>query len=441
MNRLLHRLLAAFGIVLLALSATQHWFSVPQGFSSTSDDATIAVMTESPQSLVVFKMGSILVALATAGSLLLGNGRRVRITITSLWLAALVTFPYWAIIDDTHLGADAAWMQSQYENLTWLGGDLSTSFEYTALEGKSKIYVVDTPRSVRIVPLPTWHISDISPIFFQDLLSCLGYNNTFCQFVRRGWVFAALGTFFLLLIASADESRVRSRYLGRGLGVFGVAVVIAAVAAWSRPLAASGELAAAESSVALGDYDQASLHLRRAITIYPTIEHDTRIVAQLGLTDYFGGQLESPEARLFRANLTERSGRYAQATAIYLSLLETLPRTCAVHHEACRAVLRSAVNCLNGGANEQAIVELRRVLDAQPTNIKANYALGLALLRAGRGEELDRIVEKQCCVLTCFQFPNKKAVLADAHRQRLMAALAAGETEQATALLTKVKKP
>ena len=441
MNRLLHRILAVLGIVLLVLSATQHWFSVPRGFAETSAVTPIDVMTESPQSLVAFKVGSILVALAMVSSLLLTNGRLVRIVISSLWLAALVTFPYWSIIGDTRIGADAAWMQSQYENLTWLGGDLSTSFEYIALEGKTKIYVVDTPRSVQVVPLPTWKISDLSPIYLQDLLSWLGYNNTFCQFVRRGWVFAALGTFCILLISSADKSRVRSRYLGTGLGVFGVAVAIAAVTAWSRPLIASGEIASAQSSVALGEYAQASLHLRRAIRVYPPIAYDTRIVAQLGLNDYFGGRRESSESQLFQANLTERSGRYAQSTAVYRSLMETLPRTCAAHHEACRAVLRSAVNCLNSGANEQAVAEFRYVLDAQPTNIKANYGLGLALLRAGRREELDSLGKKQRGVLSCFQFPNKKVVLADIHRQRLMSALEAGDTEHAAELLSEVKKP
>ena len=81
------------------------------------------------------------------------------------------------------------------------------------------------------------------------------------------------------------------------------------------------------------------------------------------------------------------------------------------------------------------------MLDAQPTNIKANYALGLALLRAERTEELDGLIEKQQGVFTCFQFSNKKVVLADTHRQRLMAALAADDTELAASILIKVRNP
>ena len=81
------------------------------------------------------------------------------------------------------------------------------------------------------------------------------------------------------------------------------------------------------------------------------------------------------------------------------------------------------------------------VLRAEPCNIKANYTMQLALLRSGDHESLDNMVREQTATYAFFQFPNKKVVLADGQRHRLLAAASRGDALQAATILPQVRRP
>jgi len=443
MNRFFYRAVFLLGIACLLLSATQAWWLLPVDCvpKSGSPDQ-LEVLAAQPWVVPYFKGGSILLAMIC---LLFVRARRRwkrrSVILASFWTAALFSFPYWTIVADPSLAAQATWLQTQHENLTWLGGDLSTSFEYNNHPDKARVFIVDTPRRLSIVPLPTWSLAELNPSHFQELLQWLGYNNTFCQFCRRGWIMACVGSLCIWLHACVARGRVRSRYASLGLRTLGGTIVVGSVCAWISPFAASRHLANAADNTATGNYSEAVVQLREAANILPVIAEDTYFVAQLGLLEYQTGNTATPAAQLYQANLRERSGRLEQASHIYRSLVESLPRTSAVRREACRALLRSAICAFNSSANEKAVAELRAVLAAEPCNIKAIYASTLASLRGHQRAELERLVNLQYDIYSYCQFPNKKIVLADAQRQRLMAAVNDHDVTASLEMLQKMRKP
>lgn len=361
--------------------------------------------------------------------------------LASVVLTAQLFFPCIVMAWEPSLSARANWLQIQHENLTWLGGDLCTNLEYSRKSWKDGVYLVDTPRQINVVRMPSSGLGAFqfgrSIVWFETL----GYSNRFCQFVNRGWIAAVTGMTLLILgecLPGGRLNRTRCvRSTGAIVATFGVGVLLV-----SGPVIASARaLESARNAAARGLFLEAESHLARAIIALPSLQEDTFYVAQSGLIDYRLGRTDTLAGRLFAANLRERQGEYTQAITEYLRLLDDCPKGTAVHREALRAVLRFGTHALNGGRFDRAREWLERVIEDEPCNLKANYALQLAYLRSGRRVDVERMVRRIELEYAYFQMPNKGIVLALSHENELFAALREGDMDATYRDFNKTKNP
>lgn len=429
MHHLVSRTLATLGLLLLLMAVASPWMEVPSGFR-LGPDGEVACTTLRPGSELFFRSG----CLAFAATIAVGRWRHPRAgsrraVLAASALAALLSFPCLVMDFEPALSARASWLHIQHENLTWLGGDLFTNLEYSRDSWKDRIYLVETPRQVAVVRMPPSSLAAFQLGRLATWFETLGYSNRFCQFVRSGWAAALCGMGLLVLGECLPEGRPHRRRLALALAA-GVATCLAWVGAAAVPVVvASQRLEQARRATARGLYDEAAASLDRAAAILPALGEDTSYVAQRGLLDFRRGRGDSPAGRLFHANLLERQGRQGQATLAYRALFASEVRGSAVHREALRALLREGTCALNAGRTDGAIATLEEVLAEDPCNLKANYALQLAYLRADRPADLADLVRRLEATYAHFQMPTKAIVLASSHENEMMAALRGGDAD------------
>ena len=439
MNRLLVKAVAVLGIACLLLSVRVSWFELP--VNTTHEAGVVVPITLQPWATPWYQAGALAVAIVISGFWLFRPGRRYTdISLLALWLVVLLMYPCSVMIHDPETAGRAAWLQTQHENLTWLGGDLSTSEEYKNANWKSRLYVVDTPRRVTLLQLPTWDPAQFSLHQLPDLLEWLGLTNTFCQFVQRGWLTAMFGTTCLLMAACFAGGTMHVPRLRHAVLAIVLAVSVICPLAWSFRFRAGGHLNEAREHTARGNFAEALDHIEHAARIMPVLRENTDYTAQVGLLEH---QLRrnSPATRLFAANLLEHEGFNEQALEHYERLVNDKALPNPLRREACRGVLRSAVNALNSGSISSAMDQLRRVLIVEPCNLKANYVLQLACLHSGRSDELSPLVDQIYATYGCFRFPNKKVVLAASRQNAFFTAVQAGDLNRAWEHSVRMKNP
>ena len=330
---------------------------------------------------------------------------------------------------DPEVSAPASWLESQHENLTWLGGDLSVSMEQAQVNWKDRSYVVDPPATIRVVPRPDLRLCTIGLNDLPSLLKWLGYTNSFCQFTARGWFLALVGGGCLVSGSVWQDDRLSVPRLKTAVLSLGFWVVSGCVVAWSLVVVATQELDLAAESAARGDYLKALQHLEQAESVYPACSYDSDYVIQRGIFEQLT-EHGSSYHRLLELVLAERKGHYLQAEAGYSRLLSDPDEHVAIRREACRALLRSAIHAFNAGMDEQATSQLEQVLANEPCCLKANYVLQLVYLRSGRSADLVPLVDQLEATYARFRFPNKHVVLAAAHQNASLLAFQESDLEQ-----------
>ena len=423
------------------MGVVKPWMEVPSGFNFKPDGKVVCLTLRSKSELP-FRAS----CLAFAATIAFGHVWHRRTSDRKAMLAASVLavqffFPSIVMDREPALAARANWLHIQHENLTWLGGDLFTNLEYSRESWKDRVYLVDTPRQINVVRMPSSGLGAFQFGRFATWFETLGYSNRFCQFVRPGWIAAMFGMTLLILGECLPEGRLNRRRVSLTLTA-GVATFLVGVLLIALPVVtAARKLEHARRATALGLYNEASEYLDRAGNALPSLREDTFYIAQKGLLDFRRGRDDSFVGRLFRANLMERQGRYTQALEIYRALAVAGPKNSAVQREALRAVLREGTMALNAGRLDNAIVYLEEVLGQDPCNLKANYALQLAYLRAGRRAEVEQLVRRLEATYTYFQMPTKSIVLASSHENEMFASLREGDMDATFRYSIKAKSP
>ena len=441
----MHRL-AAVGVALVAaflllLALWKPWMAVPARIVEGPGEA---VRCEADKPLVALPFRAACLVFAAVMGVGHAWHRRTsdrKARLAAAFLASQLLFPFAVMALEPRLSAQANWLHIQHENLVWLGGDLHTNLEEGRKAWKEGVYLVDTPRQVNVIRMPSSSLGAFQLGRLMTWCEALGYSNRFCQFVNRGWIAAIAGTVLLIMAECLPGGRLDRRRAAKAAGTFAVALAVGLMVALLPILISSGEIDRARSCVARGAYDDAERHLRRAALVLPALREDTFYVAQRGLLDFRRGRLGTVEGRLFRANLMERQGRYAQALDEYRSLIRGTPRESATHREAIRAILRAALHAMNGQRNDQAIAWLEEVLADEPCNLKANYALQLAYLRDRRRADVERLVRRIAAIYAYYQMPTKAIVLASSYENAMLAAFREHDAEAAAAYAAKAKKP
>ena len=207
--------------------------------------------------------------------------------------------------------------------------------------------------------------------------------------------------------------------------------------AWSWSFLAARKLAVAAEHTTRGEYREARDGLRMAAALLPVLSQDSYFIAQTGLVEDALGE-QTPAARLYRANVLEQSGRLQRADFMYAQLAAEGPGGTPLRREACRGLLRAAIDDLNAGRNNEAMRCFESILAVDPCNLKALYGMQLACLHTGRYQTAVALASRIDAVYGCFQFLDKQAVQFASHTIALASDYEMGDANAAVVEARKV---
>jgi len=414
LNRLLFLAVSIAGFAAIALSLKQDWLSVP----IAPDDGVISyrdIVISTPDCTIFLKA-----ALAVATILLAASWLWKRqwtflsATIASVMILIPLSFPWFVLVHSPKVSSEAAWLQMQHNNLTWLGGDIYLNAELASKGWRSKAYIVDAPRQLSVVSLPSWSPWEFGLHRTQNLVEWLGYSNAFCQFVRRGWSLAIIGAFLLFLSASQQKGQLAFNRVGAAAALFVLVALLASVVAWSRPFLASNEIRLAAEFSSNRNYAAAKDHLERAIELMPVLGQDTFYLTQRGILDGRLG-IQSEHVQLQSARSLESDGRFDQAYNILVDLLKS--EDLAIRREASRGVLRFAIQDFNSARFELSSQRFELVLKHNPCDVKLVYLMQLQAIRESRVDRVNELRDWMYEASSHFNFGTRKILRAAAQQQ------------------------
>ena len=393
-----------------------------------------------PRITVAYRVATVVVLAALVLLWWLGKTGTAGLVTAGLWLAALLVYPYSVMVWDPSISGDAAWLEAQHRDLVWSGGDLNMSVGTRAVGSLDDVLLTQTPRDVNPIEMSDWQPSELTLARLPDLVDRLGYSNKFFEFIRLGWIVALAGSIFLMIAISSPEGHLDMRRAIWTAGVFGGAMVVLVALGWGWSFVAAADLAAAARHTARGEYQAALDAMQQARLRLPAIGEDSFFVAQTGLLEDALGR-HTPAAHLYRANLDEQAGKYQQADVVYERLALDRDVSAAVRREACRSMLRSAIDSLTAARADAAMNLLEKVLTVEPCNLKANYALQFTCLRSGHFHRVPPLAKRMEAVYGYFQFPSKLAAVSAGYQNALVANAALGDTQAAVNDVRKVVNP
>lgn len=402
---------ALIAVTLLILSFLKPWFAIPVAVEAVdadfgTEDSVITLFFK----VLIFTLGIFLFIAAT------GRWHRLKrnfIYFSVVGFLLMLAFPGWLTMRDSKIMGDAAWLQQQHDNMTWLGGDVYRAHSERSLNLGAGIQAQDPPSRLAIYKPP---VTSISLTRLDDWISWLGYGPAFTQFVGKGWFYGMIG-FFLSLICiighhwrrDLAEARLLLRKLSSriGLGLILIFSLNALIIASTHHFLARSKAALTE-----GSYRQAEEDLDRAIALMPTLFCDSGILRQKGYLQLKNGVPESSYTSLYTIQYLEEQGYYAQARTL---LDQERHRLHELPHAAAREILRHevrvAVNEMNSGKHHQAGERLDRILLEVPHAPQARFHRQLIALHTGELETNRAMMESLAEIYRLFKSKNKRGVL------------------------------
>ncbi len=312
------------------------------------------------------------------------------------------------------MAGEAAWLQAQHESLARLTGDIYTSQEEKDIFWRQRVAIVDRPLDSAVVTLPDWAPETFGWSRLVEMVEWYGSSPWFVVFVRKGWALALAGSLMVLCALAREGVGDACSYAIGLIRYAGRFTLMGLVLSLVPTLTAGGLLARAKEAAQRGDRAEALRALREAAWCMPAISQDGRFVLQTGLLENALGQ-ETAEAQFYRARVREDRGFVHQAGDTYLAILSIDSGSSVLKRECIKALLRQAINASNSGESETAGDLFAKILNADPCNLKANYALQLACLRRGDAEALARLQTRMAQVYRYFNTPTKEVILADGY--------------------------
>jgi len=438
LNHILFLGVTLAGLGAMLLSVRKPWFSVPVAPPTGLND-TLAIHHSVPGCTPWFQAAVAMGTICIVGSWLRKrHWTTISTVLSSLVLLIPLCYPYFVMIRSPNVSADAAWLQSQHDNLTWLGGDIYANAEFGSKGWKSKSYLIDTPRQLAVVNLPSWSPWEVGLHRSDDLMLWLGYSNSFCQFVGKGWAMAIIGSTLLFMATLQYQGELVFHRAGAALVIFTIVAAVAVIIGWSLPFRAAQEVRRAAKLCSQRRYCESREHLDRAVDWLPVLAQDTYYVAQRGVLDQKLG-IDSDFARLKAAVGLEADARYDQAYAKLIPLIDS--ETPSVRREALRGILRFAIQDYNCARFELSRQRFTIVLKRQPCNVKLIYLMQLQGIRESRTDVVDEMRDWMYVVADNLNFGTKKVLRAVVQQH---AAIAAGMNADADAIWAaqeKAKRP
>jgi len=358
-------------------------------------------------------------------------------------LAVLLPFLLWypqaVIVHDETVSGDAAWMQQQFDNLTWLGGDVFRGHSERPVPDGFGVWAQDPPQRLAAFRPPMAGTFSLGIAQLPDLIWWFGYNPAFNQFVARGWILSVLGVMLALIGAfgwgqrGEESGRRRAQLRGTAKGLLASSTVVLILA--MLPIILGGRALRQAREHTLAWQPQPALEaLDLAEKRMPALRIDTGVILQRGSLQRQLGENEDPSSQLQEAWLLFEEGNPQRSAAIIDQLISQPEKlTASQRREAMRGLLRSAVNDLNSSRITEARRRFRILLEHEPTCLQGWFHYQLASLQAG-DLEANRIAARRVEMLAAtFHRKEKRGIIAASQGMLAQGELGAGNTEAAVA--------
>lgn len=311
-----------------------------------------------------------------------------------LWAMAVFPlvwwYPQWVIVQDVETSGDAAWLQQQHDNLTWLGGDVFRAHSERYNEIQLSTNMQDPPIFLAAFRTPMDSLTSLGIEEIPDVVWWFGLNPAFSQFVGRGWFVSWMGAAafglgaFGLLKQMPNKGR---RKLLKSAGLVVTASVALLVSSALVPvLNASKSLRAAKEAALNGDYQTCLNEISTAQKWMPALRFDTTLILQQGRIETLLDQ-DLPCAKIYQIWQLESEGYGGRAKNLLQTLeadRHSLPREW--QRELSRTWMRVTIDDFNAGRLSEAHRQFTNLCQIEPTAIQARFHNQLTSLQTGEVE-------------------------------------------------------
>ncbi|MFT6178357.1 MAG: hypothetical protein ACJAQT_002791 [Akkermansiaceae bacterium] len=402
------------GLLMVVASLVLPWFVLATAWADSGD-----LVTRDARATRWFRVGLIVML----GTLFLGGWvlrKKGVLNMVVVWAAVVLPvilwFPQWVIVHDSETSGEAAWLQQQHDNLTWLGGDVYRAHSERAIGAGMALNMQDPPLKLGAFRAPMVGVTSVGIAEVPDLIWWFGYNPAFSQFAGKGWFMAWMGVLFMGMggfgfLRGAGGKRRRA-LLKRAALAGGSVSAIVLIAGFVPILAAGSSLKEARTQALAGDWQPAIASLDRAEQWMPALAFDTGIIFQRGrLESLMGGS--GPCAKIYQVWELERAGHGGRAELLLGDLelkRELLPRVWA--RELSRSWLRVAVDDFNSGKIGKAGDRFAWLFEKEPMALQISFHRQLISLQE------DKVMENRECqdriekIYKTFLRREKKGVIA-----------------------------
>lgn len=401
------------GLLLMILSLREHWFTLPQGWQS---DGTLLIK-DSPYTkyfqaglllaVAIWLLGCV-IHLGMRGSSLWRNfwttiqprnlfseedSSLIQPLLSWSFLWAMVVFPllwwypYWVTVQDAQTSGDAAWLQQQHDNLTWLGGDVFRAHSERYNEIQLVTNMQDPPTYLGAFRPPMDSLASLGIEEIPDVIWWFGLNPAFSQFVGRGWFLAWLGAgaFGIGAFGLLKEmpNKGRRKLLQRAFLAITLSTAIPVISALLPVLKAGHHLRSAKEATLNGDFSESLQNIEKAQEWMPALRFDTSLILQQGRLQSLLQQ-DTTSAKIYQIWNFELLGYGARAKELLFDLekqRQTLPPE--LQRELSRAWMRVTIDDFNSGRLSQAHQQFGQLCKVAPTAIQARFHHQLTSLQVG----------------------------------------------------------
>lgn len=376
------------GIVLVAIGLGSPWFALPSGFLA---DHTL-VLTDAPIT-IWWKFGCVLTSVfLMAGMRWVWKLTEIRSLLLigfAVMLPLALWYPQAVIVHDEVISGDAAWLQQQFDSLTWLGGDVPRGHSERPVPSGFGLWAQEPPHRLAAFRPPLWGSFSLGVAQVPDIIAWFGYTSAFSQFVARGWIYFVLG--ILLILAGLFSwhqqgmlEAARNVMLRHAVIAFASSSGLVLVLAILPIMIGGHDLRNARELTQSWQARAALTALTSAQEWIPALSFDTGVILQNGA---LLRQLEisgPPPAKLHEAWLLADQGYGRRSIAIVEELLAHPQNlTVSTRREALRTLLRVAVDEINSSNLTEAGRHLRILLDHQPVCLQGWFHSQLLALESG----------------------------------------------------------
>jgi hypothetical protein len=426
---------AAVGALLLLESLALSWFRVPEGVPGVPT----VVGREAPAT-ATFKIVCVLGLATILGLARVRATRRRAAEIAAAMLAVLLLYPHAVMVWCPATAERATDLFEEHANLASGGGDVFVSDENKMTGWKDRVYVPDTLPEATVTRVPSLTPQAVPFGQPRHLLEWFGYSNAFCFFSGAGWPIAIAGAVSMLIGLCRRPTGID---LGRSTAAARAgasSLVVLGLAALAPAAGCAIEIERARDALELGATGLSLERLQWAAHLVPAVRRDSGFLEQIGMMQSRLG-IDSAEARLHRAIVLQRQGEFEPADALLASVAGEPSAAEAVRREAARGLLRRGIRSLNSGELANATDTLEAVLRVDPTNLKANYALEIAYLRASRFDAVPALAERVRGIYHYIGTVTKVSVLGANDENLAMAAYLRGDALEAHRAWQKLSDP